>query len=162
MTSWASIPAGSGERADSAAPRPRASGAGPTLISCRLTADDIASSHLKPWPASDGDVSANVARARRVADACRQNVGPLLRHISTRDEVRDVDAIRAALGERRLSYWGVSYGTYMGAVYATLYPQRTDHAGQHVRLFVLAQPDPAAGARQRARPVQRAPGPERA
>lgn len=95
-------------------------------VSCRLPADDVAAAHFKPWPAADGGITANAERAQRVASACLANGGPLLRHISTRDEVRDLDAIRQALGERKLSYWGVSYGTYVGAVYATRYPQRTD------------------------------------
>jgi pimeloyl-ACP methyl ester carboxylesterase len=95
-------------------------------ISCRLSTDDIASSHLKPWPAAGGDISANVQRARRMAAGCLADGGPLLTQISTRNEARDLDVIRAALGERKLSYWGVSYGTYVGAVYATLYPRRTD------------------------------------
>jgi pimeloyl-ACP methyl ester carboxylesterase len=49
-----------------------------------------------------------------------------MRHISTPNEARDIDQIRKALGERKLSYWGVSYGTYAGAVYATMFPDRTD------------------------------------
>jgi pimeloyl-ACP methyl ester carboxylesterase len=45
---------------------------------------------------------------------------------ATTTKARDLDAIRRALGERRISYWGVSYGTYVGAVYATMFPHRTD------------------------------------
>lgn len=117
---------------------PRGVGAS-TPISCRLSADDVAASHLKPWPAADGSITENVDRGRRVAADCLTNAGPLLRHISTRDEARDLDAIRAALGEPKLSYWGVSYGTYVGAVYATLYPRRTDR----VVLDSNDDPDPA-------------------
>ncbi|MGW4750535.1 alpha/beta fold hydrolase, partial [Streptomyces sp. NPDC004290] len=49
-----------------------------------------------------------------------------MRHISTVDEARDIDRIRGALGEDRLSAWGVSYGTYVGAVYNQLFPHSTD------------------------------------
>lgn len=112
---------------------PRGVGAS-TPISCHLSTDDVAASHLKPWPAAG-----TVERGRRVASACLTTAGPLLEHISTRNEVRDLDAIRAALGEPQLSYWGVSYGTYVGAVYATLYPQRTGR----VVLDSNDDPDPA-------------------
>ena len=63
------------------------------------------------------------ARSAGYAQACSQN-GALLDHVTTVDSARDLDAIRAALGERTLNYYGFSYGTYLGAVYATLYPDR--------------------------------------
>lgn len=50
----------------------------------------------------------------------------MLRGFTTANEVRDIDRFRQALGERKLSAWGVSYGTYVGAVYAQTYPQHTD------------------------------------
>ncbi|WP_051342805.1 alpha/beta hydrolase [Pseudonocardia spinosispora] len=104
---------------------PRGLGAS-TPVSCRLAGNDMVPAVLKPWPAPDGDITDNVARARRVADACARNGGEMMRHLSTRTEAADIDRIREALGERRISYWGVSYGTYVGAVYATLFPDRTD------------------------------------
>jgi pimeloyl-ACP methyl ester carboxylesterase len=67
---------------------------------------------------------ANVAAARRFVDACRRNSASLLPHLSTRDSADDMDAIRAALGVRTISYLGFSYGTYLGAVYANRYPDR--------------------------------------
>ncbi|WP_214413914.1 alpha/beta hydrolase [Sphaerisporangium fuscum] len=95
-------------------------------VTCGLNREDIAATKLKPWPAPGGDISANVAWSRRIADACARNGGETLRHISTRNEARDIDRIRSFLGEEKISYWGVSYGTYAGAVYATMFPQRTD------------------------------------
>jgi pimeloyl-ACP methyl ester carboxylesterase len=68
----------------------------------------------------------NFAAGRRLADACAENGGEVLRTVSTRNEARDIDRIREALGERKLSAWGVSYGTYAGAVYAQMFPHRTD------------------------------------
>ena len=56
--------------------------------------------------------------------ACRQVYGDTLRHYSTENTARDMDMIRAALGDEQLSYIGVSYGTYLGGVYATLFPER--------------------------------------
>jgi pimeloyl-ACP methyl ester carboxylesterase len=97
-----------------------------TPLTCGLTDEDAAPQGFLPWPGMGGDISATVAKANRVAKACVQNGGELIRHISTRDEAKDIDEARRALGERKLSYWGTSYGTYAGAVYATMFPERTD------------------------------------
>ncbi|WTZ31141.1 alpha/beta hydrolase [Streptomyces sp. NBC_01396] len=97
-----------------------------TDVSCGLDHADLALTSLRPWPAADGSVTGNMTTARRVADACAHNGGELMRHLSTADNARDIDRIRAALGERRISAWGVSYGTYVGAVYSQLFPDRTD------------------------------------
>ncbi|WP_207312885.1 alpha/beta hydrolase [Streptomyces nodosus] len=97
-----------------------------TSVDCGLDHGDLAVSKLRPWPAADGSITENMVTAQRVADACTQNGGELMRHISTVDEARDIDRIRGALGQDRLSAWGVSYGTYVGAVYSQLFPHRTD------------------------------------
>ncbi len=60
--------------------------------------------------------------AESFAQSCDTNVGPLLGHISTVDVTRDMDILRAALGEERFAYLGKSYGTYLGAVYAEQFP----------------------------------------
>ncbi|WP_435842888.1 alpha/beta fold hydrolase [Streptomyces lavendulae] len=70
--------------------------------------------------------AADVAWARTVADKCREKAGDVLPYITTRNTARDMDAIRAALGERTVSYVGYSYGTYLGAVYSQMFPRRTD------------------------------------
>ncbi|WP_327312050.1 alpha/beta hydrolase [Streptomyces sp. NBC_01235] len=95
-------------------------------VDCKLAHADLATSRLRPWPGPDGSISENMVTARRTADACARNGSELLRHISTADNARDIDRIRAALGERRISAWGVSYGSYIGAVYSELFPHRTD------------------------------------
>ncbi|MEU4332125.1 alpha/beta hydrolase [Nonomuraea dietziae] len=66
-----------------------------------------------------------VALARDMAARCAAHK-ELLPHASTRNTARDMDVIRAALGEPRLSYLGSSYGTYLGAVYLQLFPRRAD------------------------------------
>lgn len=114
-----------------------------TPVSCGLAHEDLAPTLLKPWPSADGGITENVNWSRRIAEACARNGGPLMRHISTRNEARDIDGIRKALGEERLSYWGVSYGTYSGAVYATMFPERTDR----VVLDSNDDPDPRGVAR---------------
>jgi len=114
-----------------------------TPVSCGFDPRDLDAANFLPWPAPGGDIADTTERARRKADACARNGGPLIRHISTRNEVRDIDRIRHALGEPRLSYWGTSYGTYVGAVYATMFPERTDR----VVLDSNDDPDPRRVAR---------------
>ncbi|MEU6996118.1 alpha/beta hydrolase [Streptomyces sp. NPDC046465] len=110
-----------------------------TPVTCGFEHADLATSRLRPWPAPDGSVTENMAIAKRTADACARNGGELLRHISTADNARDIDRIRAALGEEKLSAWAVSYGTYVGAVYSQLFPRRTDR----IVLDSNDDPDPA-------------------
>ncbi|MFE2513062.1 alpha/beta hydrolase [Streptomyces naganishii] len=79
------------------------------------------------------------ARARSYADGCARRAGGALRYYNSLDNARDLDVLRAALGEDRLTFMGGSYGTYLGALYATLFPS-------HVRRMVLdsaVNPDPA-------------------
>ncbi len=68
----------------------------------------------------------DVTWARTVTDKCREKAGSVLPYITTRNTARDMDTIRAVLGERKLSYLGYSYGTYLGAVYSQMFPDRTD------------------------------------
>nr|WSX53850.1 alpha/beta hydrolase [Streptomyces sp. NBC_00974] len=70
--------------------------------------------------------ASDVAWARSIADKCRAASGDVIPYITTRNTARDMDVIRAALGERTISYLGYSYGTYLGAVYSQMFPQRTD------------------------------------
>jgi pimeloyl-ACP methyl ester carboxylesterase len=81
---------------------------------------------LLPYPAPDGAIDANVAFARQVAASCAERSGGLLPYLSTANTARDMDRIRAALGEPKLSYLGFSYGTYLGAVYTTLFERNAD------------------------------------
>ncbi|HUR08994.1 MAG TPA: alpha/beta hydrolase [Nonomuraea sp.] len=113
-------------------------------VSCGLETRDLSLTKLKPYPGADGGIAENVAWSRRIAEACARNGGPLIRHITTRNAARDIDGIRRALGEQKISYWGVSYGTYAGAVYATMFPERTDR----VVLDSNDDPDPNRVARQ--------------
>ena len=65
-----------------------------------------------------------VGRAKQYAEGCGNRWAWFLPYLTTENSARDMDAIRAALGEEKISYLGYSYGTYLGAVYATLFPQR--------------------------------------
>ncbi|MGW4744155.1 alpha/beta hydrolase [Streptomyces sp. NPDC004290] len=98
---------------------------------------------LRSWPAADGGIGENVARSRRMAEDCARNGGAMVRGLTTANQVRDLDRLRQALGERKLSAWSVSYGTYVAAAYAQKFPERTDR-------WVLdssADPDPRRVAR---------------
>jgi pimeloyl-ACP methyl ester carboxylesterase len=97
-----------------------------TAADCKLDRADLSMTKRLPWPAPDGSVGESMATARRTAEACARNGGELVRHISTANEARDLDRVRAALGDEKISAWGVSYGTYVGAVYSQLFPHRTD------------------------------------
>ncbi|MGC9544067.1 alpha/beta hydrolase [Streptomyces sp. UG1] len=68
----------------------------------------------------------DVKWARTVAEKCEAKQGDKLRHITTRNTARDMDVIRAVLGEKKISYLGYSYGTYLGAVYTQMFPKRSD------------------------------------
>ncbi|MFG2642425.1 alpha/beta hydrolase [Streptomyces sp. NPDC048370] len=99
---------------------------GSSTANCGLDPEDRRMVTLRSWPAADGSIDENVARSRRTAEACLRNGGERLRSFTTANQARDLDRFRQALGEEKLSAWGVSYGTYVGAVYATKYPHRTD------------------------------------
>ncbi|MFC8366423.1 alpha/beta hydrolase [Streptomyces sp. NPDC057239] len=114
-----------------------------TSVDCGLDHADLATSKLRPWPAPDGSIDENTATAERISSTCVRNAGELIRHISTRDNARDLDRLRAALGERKISAWGVSYGTYVGAVYSQMFPHRTDR----IVLDSNDDPDPTRVAR---------------
>lgn len=58
------------------------------------------------------------------AQACEENSGGILPHITTINSARDMDLIRAVLGDTQLNYLGYSYGTFLGATYAELYPEK--------------------------------------
>ena len=70
----------------------------------------------------DIDVDAYVAEAQTYVDACLANNGEILEHLSTANVARDLDVLRAAVGDEQLSYLGFSYGTFLGATYASLFP----------------------------------------
>ncbi len=75
-------------------------------------------------PATSHDEQVLEARAKMYAGDCEQSYGWLLPYMTTVNAVRDMDSIRIALGQQKISYLAYSYGTYLGEVYATLYPNR--------------------------------------
>ncbi|MFI5526400.1 alpha/beta hydrolase [Streptomyces platensis] len=63
-----------------------------------------------------------IAAYRELGRRCERRDPELLRHVSTADTARDLDRLRQAVGDRQLTYLGISYGTYLGATYANLFP----------------------------------------
>lgn len=76
---------------------------------------------MDPTPDTPTESQAFIAESKTLADGCQRGGGALLAHLSTEEVARDMDILRAALGEPRLHYLGKSYGTYLGAVYADLF-----------------------------------------
>jgi pimeloyl-ACP methyl ester carboxylesterase len=97
-----------------------------TPVTCALP-PELQVDNVPPWARDAADVVRQAEHARDVADRCwHAPTARELPHITTANTARDMDRIRAALGERTISYYGLSYGTYLGAVYASLFPRRTD------------------------------------
>jgi pimeloyl-ACP methyl ester carboxylesterase len=69
-------------------------------------------------------IAAERQASRQLAAACEQHTGPVLAHIDSISVAEDMDVIRAALRQSRLNYVGYSYGTYLGTLYAGLFPSR--------------------------------------
>jgi pimeloyl-ACP methyl ester carboxylesterase len=106
----------------------------------------LTSAQLDQWvafeadPGSPSTVAEEDQLAKGFAAGCKAKSGALLAHVSTVDTARDLDVLRAALGQTKLTYMGFSYGTFLGAIYAQLFPQ-------NVRALVLdGAVDPAASA----------------
>jgi pimeloyl-ACP methyl ester carboxylesterase len=77
-----------------------------------------------PEPKDAAGFAPLAAASRALADECSAKHGALLPFMGTRESARDMDLVRAALGEAQLSYLGFSYGTALGASYAAQFPAR--------------------------------------
>ncbi|MEU5810430.1 MULTISPECIES: alpha/beta hydrolase [unclassified Streptomyces] len=101
-----------------------------TPISCVDPQEAVKVPKADPVPDTEADKTAQRKLAAEYADGCKERSGEMLPHMTTPNTARDMDVIRAALGEKKLNYLGVSYGTYLGGVYATLFPT-------HVRRMIV-------------------------
>ncbi|MGP4113042.1 alpha/beta hydrolase [Streptomyces sp. 4N509B] len=81
-----------------------------------------------PVPATSAERAKLTDRLQGFADACSDRAGALLPHLTTANTARDMDLLRHVLGDDELHYFGVSYGTQLGGVYAHLFPQRVGRA----------------------------------
>ncbi|MFF5720005.1 alpha/beta hydrolase [Streptomyces buecherae] len=94
------------------------------------------------------------ARKRGYAAGCQERSGKVLAHVGTVNAARDLDLMRRVLGDAELRYFGVSYGTELGGVYAHLYPKNVGRAVFDA--VVDPGQDPVRGALGQARGFQRA------
>ncbi len=83
------------------------------------------------FPVGRAQMNRWIQRYRVFGKRCAQRNGRLLGHVSTADTARDLDLLRRAVGDHTLNYLGNSYGTFLGATYANLFPDR-------VRAMVLS------------------------
>ncbi|MER6348448.1 alpha/beta hydrolase [Streptomyces sp. NPDC001595] len=115
-------------------------GVGPSApLSCQDPQRFFKGPTQSPTHPSESYKRERIAQAKAYALGCDRRSGSALRHYHSLNNARDLDALRAALGEDRLTFMGSSYGTYFGALYATLFPS-------HVRRMVFdsaVNPDPA-------------------
>ncbi|MDT0381850.1 alpha/beta hydrolase [Streptomyces sp. DSM 42041] len=112
-----------------------------TAVNCFASEEEAAAwnaSRPAGFPVTAQERRATEAAYEELARFCEQKDPELLRHVSTADTARDLDHLRRAVGEPQLTYYGISYGTYLGATYANLFPDK-------VRAMVLdANWDPNA------------------
>lgn len=87
---------------------------------------------------SDAWIAEMTDSARAFGNACADGTGPMLEHVDTQSAARDLDLLRAVLGDTELYYLGYSYGTFLGAVYAELFPDKVG------RLVLDGALDPSA------------------
>ena len=98
--------------------------AGSTPIDC-LTDDELDTFvAADPGPDSAREARESQALMRGFGRGCLDLSGDLTRHLSTEEAARDIDVLRAVLDEERLAFFGASYGTFLGATYADLFPER--------------------------------------
>ena len=93
-------------------------------------------------PDDEGEIGKLTAAYERFAEGCEKRAGRLLGHVSTVEAARDLDVLREVLGDDKLTYVGASYGTYLGATYAGLFPSRVG------RLVLDGAMDPSLSAEQ--------------
>ncbi|UGQ09114.1 alpha/beta hydrolase [Yinghuangia sp. ASG 101] len=93
-------------------------------VECLSDADMDAYTQLDQTPDTPEEEAALVDGFKRFGLGCQDDAKALLGHVGTPDAARDMDQIREALGEDQLRYFGASYGTYLGAVYAELFPDK--------------------------------------
>ena len=90
---------------------------------------------VDPTPDAPGEEQALIGEAKKYADGCAAKNAKIIAHVSTVEAARDMDILRAALGESTINYLGASYGTFIGATYAGLFPNQMGR-------FVLDGPVP--------------------
>lgn len=111
-------------------------------VSCLSDRQMDAYTQVDQTPDDRAETGKLVAAFKNFADNCRKRSGDILGHVSTVEAARDMDVLRAVLGDDKLTYVGASYGTLLGATYAGLYPTRVG------RLVLDGAMDPSLSALQ--------------
>ncbi len=123
-------------------------------VRCRGDKEIQAAESLDSTPDTAAEERAYFQDAEDFGKGCEKSAGSLLAHVSTTDTARDMDLMRQVLGDTRMHYFGISYGTELGGVYAHLFPKNVG------RLILDAVVDPSADtvghAKNQARGFQRA------
>ncbi|GAA4070532.1 alpha/beta hydrolase [Streptomyces shaanxiensis] len=142
-----------GERYDLVSWDPRGVGASEG-VRCRSDKEIEASESVDITPDTPAEETAYFRDAAAFGQGCQKSAGRLMAHVSTTDTARDMDLMRQVLGDRKTHYFGISYGTELGGVYAHLFPKNVG------RLILDAVADPSADseghAENQARGFQRA------
>ncbi|WP_020013792.1 alpha/beta hydrolase [Promicromonospora sukumoe] len=94
-------------------------------VSCGFTAEQNYPGNIPPYAPDDAAVAEQAAFVEEIAAQCAaHDTDGRMRHMSTDNTARDMDLIREALGEKKLSFYGASYGSALGGAYASLFPER--------------------------------------
>ncbi|MFD8152024.1 alpha/beta hydrolase [Streptomyces sp. NPDC059720] len=153
MPSYAPTVSRLGERYDLVSWDPRGVGASEG-VRCRGDKEIQASEAVDVTPDTPAEEKAYLADAADFAEGCQEDAGKLVAHVSTADSARDMDRIREVLGDAKMHYFGISYGTELGGTYAHLFPENVG------RMALDAVVDPGADtvghAENQARGFQRA------
>jgi pimeloyl-ACP methyl ester carboxylesterase len=111
------------ERYDIVGWDPRGVG-GSTPVTCFGRADLGRYLSMDSSPDDAGEWQARIDEQMKFGQSCLRRSGALLEHISTMETVRDLDLLRGLVGDSKINYFGSSYGTKIGALYAELFPHR--------------------------------------
>jgi pimeloyl-ACP methyl ester carboxylesterase len=116
------VPNGAGDDYDWVGFDPRGVGSSQPSLSC----DPDFDGYNRPFyvPITPGIERAWLNRSKNYAKDCKRAGGKLLEHLTTIEVAKDMDSIRKALGSEQINYYGFSYGTYLGQVYGTMFPER--------------------------------------
>ncbi|GAA3359910.1 alpha/beta fold hydrolase [Streptomyces antimycoticus] len=97
-------------------------------VTCQSDKQIDASDSVDGTPDDDAEVKTAMADAKAFIKGCQKRSGTVLAHVDTVSAARDMDLMRQVLGDDKLSYFGISYGTELGGVYAHLFPGRVGRA----------------------------------
>ncbi|MFI9175070.1 alpha/beta hydrolase [Streptomyces lincolnensis] len=137
MPAYAAVVSSLRERYDLVSWDPRGVGLS-KRVRCRDDEEIQASESVDITPDTPAEERAYLQDSSTFGEGCARNAGTLLGHVSTTDTARDMDLLRHVLGDRRTHYFGISYGTELGGVYAHLFPRNVG------RVVLDAVVDPSA------------------